>query len=73
MAHKLQSIRQSKLGAGIKAAYWLELAGWVQLPCQLNLVNFAVALLAGIRWADLLAGICLTDLLTGIAGTDLLC
>jgi len=30
----------AQLGAGIEAAGWLGLAGWVQLPCQLNLVNF---------------------------------
>jgi len=29
LAHNLQSIRQSKLGAGIEAAGWLGLAGWV--------------------------------------------
>ena len=28
------------MGAVIEAAGWLGLAGWVQLPCQLNLVNF---------------------------------
>ena len=40
LVHHFHSIRQSELGAGIDAAFWLGLAGLVQLPCQLNLVNF---------------------------------